>query len=58
MVATDAFAELARTAALAQGIPGVRIASVAHPIGGIDARALRERAQCATDAVLALLRES
>ena len=55
LIATDEFAALARDAAHAQGLPDARIATVAHPIGGITDEALRGRADSAVDAVLALL---
>ena len=46
---------MAREAARAQGIPNARIATVAHPIGGISDEALTGRAETAIDGVLALL---
>ena len=55
MVATTEFAALARDAAQAQGLAEARIATVAHPIGGIDEAALLARAEKLADAVLALL---
>jgi hypothetical protein len=55
VVATDEFAELAREAARSQGLPGARIATVAHPIGGTSEEILRGRADAAVDAVLVLL---
>jgi hypothetical protein len=55
VIATDEFAGLAREAARAQGIPDARIATVAHPIGGISDEALTGRAEAAIDGVLALL---
>ena len=55
LIATDEFAALARVAARAQGLPDARIATVAHPIGGITDEALRGRAESAVDEVLTIL---
>ena len=55
VIATDAFAALAREAARSQGLPDARIATVAHPIGGVNDEGLRGRADAAVDAVLGLL---
>ena len=55
MVATTEFAALAREAAQAQGLPGARIVTVEHPIGGVSEAALLARAETLVDAVLALL---
>jgi hypothetical protein len=55
VVATEEFANLAREAARSQGLPAARIATVAHPIGGASDESLREKADAAVDAVLALL---
>ena len=56
VVATDAFEALAVRAAHSQGLAGLRIVRVAHPIGGVGEQALRRRAEAAVDATLALLR--
>ena len=54
MVATAAFAELARQEAGAQGLPEARIAVVPHPIGGVAEVSLLERADAAVDEIVAL----
>ncbi len=54
VIATEAFAELAREEALAQGLSGARIAVVPHPIGGTKTSVLRSRADAAVDQMLAL----
>jgi hypothetical protein len=55
VVATEEFMALAREAARDRGLPDARIVAVAHPVGGVGESALRERADHAADAVLALL---
>ncbi len=55
MVATSEFAALAHESARAQGLPGARIATVEHPIGGIGEAQLLARAEILVDTVLALL---
>jgi len=54
-VATHEFVGLAREAARSQGLADTRIVSVDHPIGGVDAGIVRQRAELATDLVLRLL---
>jgi hypothetical protein len=54
VVATGAFAGLAREEARAQGLAQARIAVVPHPIGGIAEARLLERADAAVDEILAL----
>jgi hypothetical protein len=54
VVATEAFAALAREEAGAQGLAEARIAVVPHPIGGVADARLLERADAAVDAILAL----
>jgi hypothetical protein len=54
VVATAAFAALAREEAVAQGLPDARIAVVPHPLGGVSDDVLLARADAAVDAVLAL----
>ena len=55
LVATTAFAALARQVAAASGLPAARIAVVAHPLGGIGEAAVTTRVDEAVEAVLALL---
>lgn len=55
VIATDAFATLAREAARSQGLPDARIVRVAHPIGGVGDAELRARAETAVDAALGVL---
>ena len=55
VVATEAFADLAREEARSQGLPAARIAVVPHPIGGVPEAALLARADAAVDEILALL---
>ncbi len=55
MVATCEVAALAREAARAQGLPGARIATVEHPIGGVSNAQRLARAETLVDTVLALL---
>ncbi len=55
MIASEAFAALAREEALAQGLPGARIAVVPHPIGGTKTSVLRSYADAAVDGILELL---
>jgi hypothetical protein len=55
VVASESFAALAREEALAQGLPGARIAVVPHPIGGTRAHELRRRTDAAVDSIVALL---
>ena len=53
VVATEKFADLARQSASRSGIPDARIVAVAHPVGGIPAAELLQRADASVDAVLA-----
>jgi hypothetical protein len=55
LIATAEFAALAHEEARSQGLPDARVATVAHPIGGVSDVALRSRADAAVDAVLGLL---
>jgi hypothetical protein len=55
VVATTSFAALARQIADATGVPDARIAVVEHPLGGIDERAVRARAEAVVDEVLGLV---
>ncbi len=54
MIATEEFVTLARDAARSQGLPSARIATVPHPIGGIEEEVLREHADTAVESVIAL----
>jgi hypothetical protein len=54
VVATTAFAGLARAVAEQYHLPGARIAVVEHPLGGIPHDAVLERAARAVEDVLAL----
>jgi hypothetical protein len=54
VVATEEFAALARGEAAAQGLTAARIAVVPHPIGGVGDEVLRQRADAAVDAIVAL----
>ena len=56
-MATTRFAAMALEAARGEGLSGVRIATVAHPIGGIDDAALGARAEEAVDAIVAIFGE-
>lgn len=55
MLATDAFADLARSAAAALGRPHLPVVTVAHPLGGVEPAAVRARADGALEAVVAAL---
>lgn len=55
VLGTDAFLSLARTAAAAHGLPHQPVVTVPHPIGGVPAGAIRDRAEALVDAVLAAL---
>jgi hypothetical protein len=57
LVATTAFAALARQVAAASGLPEARIAVVAHPLGGISEADVVARADEAVEGVLGLLTE-
>ena len=54
VLATDQFADLARQSACDGGLDGARIASVAHPIGGVSSEELRDRADAAVDEIVSL----
>jgi len=55
VLATDAFADLARSAAAALGRPHLPVVTVAHPLGGVEPAAVRARADGALEAVVAAL---
>jgi hypothetical protein len=55
LVGTEPFRPLAATAAAARGMPDLPTVTVAHPIGGVDPKLVRDRADGIVDAVLAAL---
>jgi hypothetical protein len=55
VLGTEPFRPLARTAAAAVGLPGLPFIAVEHPIGGVDAGAVRKRAEGVVDAVIEAL---
>lgn len=55
LVGTDAFADLARTAAAAVGVPHLALVTVAHPIGGVDPALVAARAEGVLAEALAAL---
>jgi hypothetical protein len=55
VVATSAFAALARQTADAYGLPEARIAVVPHPLGTITAAEVTANADAAVETVLGLL---
>ena len=55
VLATDEFHRLANEAARNQGLPGARVAIVAHPIGGVSESVLDARAVGVADEVIKLL---
>jgi len=55
VLGTDAFISLARAAALKYGLPHLAVATVAHPIGGIDPKVVADKAETIVDAVLTAL---
>ncbi|MCC6472930.1 MAG: hypothetical protein IT514_04215 [Burkholderiales bacterium] len=52
-IVTSAFVRLAATTAASQGLPGLRIVEVAHPVGGIPIEEVRAKARAAADLTLA-----
>ena len=52
---TDAFASLAEAAAAALGMPHLSLVAVRHPLGGIDPKLARAKADDAVDRVIAAL---
>ena len=54
VLGTDAFIGLAREAATALGMPSLAVATVPHPIGGVDPRAVAEKAERIVEQVVAL----
>ena len=55
VLGTDAFISLARAAALKYGLPHLAVATVAHPIGGVDAKLVADKAETIVDEVLTAL---
>jgi len=55
VLGTDAFASLAEAAAAALGVPHLRLVAVPHPLGGIDPKLVRAKADDAVDRVIAAL---
>jgi hypothetical protein len=55
VLGTDAFLALARSAAVSLGRPQLAVATIEHPIGGIDPGLVRSRADKLVDDVLAAL---
>src|SRR5690242_1766332 len=55
VLGTDAFISLARAAALKYGLPHLAVATIPHPIGGIDAKLVADKAECIVADVLTAL---
>jgi hypothetical protein len=55
LLGTEPFRSLATTAAAAAGMPHLSMVLVAHPLGGVDPKVIRDQAEGAVDAVLAAL---
>src|SRR6185436_10164436 len=55
VLGTDAFISLARAAALKYGLPHLAVATVTHPIGGVDPKLVLDKAETIVDDVLAAL---
>jgi hypothetical protein len=55
VVGTDVFAVLARESAAALGVPHLSVATVSHPLGGVEARFMAGKAEAVIDRVVALL---
>ena len=55
LVATAGFESLAAGVAETLGLPDLRIVEVEHPLGGIDANAVLDRADAAVEPALRLL---
>jgi hypothetical protein len=55
VLGTDAFISLARAAALKYGLPHLAVATVPHPIGGLDPKLVADKAETIVDEVLAAL---
>jgi hypothetical protein len=55
VLGTDVFTNLAREAATALGLPHLAVATVAHPIGGTEAKTVASKAETIVDRVVDLL---
>ena len=55
LLGTEPFRSLATAAAAAAGMPHVSMVLVSHPLGGVDPKLIRDRAETAIDAVVAAL---
>ncbi len=55
VLGTDAFASLAEAAAASLGMPHLQLATVSHPIGGIDPTRVRAKADAIVDRVIGSL---
>ena len=55
LIGTEPFRPLAATAAAARGMPNLATVTVGHPIGGIDPKIVRDRADGIVEAVVAAL---
>jgi hypothetical protein len=55
VLGTDAFISLARAASLKYGLPHLAVATVPHPIGGLDPKLVEAKAETIVDDVLAAL---
>src|SRR5437764_11711759 len=55
VLGTDAFISLARAAALKYGLPHLAVATVPHPIGGVDPKIVGGKAEAIVDEVLSAL---
>ena len=55
VLGTEAFISLARAAALKYGLPHLAVATVPHPIGGVDSKLVAGKAETIVDEVLAAL---
>jgi hypothetical protein len=55
VLGTDAFISLAHAAALKYGLPHLAVATVPHPIGGVDPKLIADKAETIVDEVLVKL---
>jgi hypothetical protein len=55
VLGTDAFISLARAASSKYGLPHLAVATVPHPIGGVDPKLIEMKAEAVVDQVLAAL---
>ena len=56
-VCSSLFVVLARSVAAAKGLPSLPLVVVPHPLGGLDAAAVRAKADKAIDEIIRLLTE-